>query len=128
MEVMVCQSSSVSADAPSRTAFMTVGRRAVEFLEIDGGVANLLRGVTKSRNQPRAAGRGAHGACAWRAGAPLPTRRALRTRAPVCAEGDADEPAWFDDAGAEPAAAAPTAEARRRRRRRRRRRPRRRRR
>ena len=51
------------------------------------------------------------GACAWRAGAPLPTRRALRTRAPVCAEGDADEPAWFDDAGAEPAAAAPTAEA-----------------
>ena len=51
------------------------------------------------------------GACAWHAGAPLPTRRALRTRAPVCAEGDADEPAWFDDAGAEPAAAAPTAEA-----------------
>ena len=51
------------------------------------------------------------GASAWRAGAPLPTRRALRARAPVCAEGDADEPAWFDDAGAEPAAAAPTAEA-----------------
>ena len=47
------------------------------------------------------------GACAWHAGAPLPTRRALRTCCSVCAEGDADEPAWFDDAGAEPAAAAP---------------------